>query len=73
MSIGDLVITINSGILMIGRITGHPRIDRTAVKVVWDEEQKICTLKCHSLCDEMWSYGDFWCMRNEEKAAHPLL
>jgi hypothetical protein len=19
------------------------------------------------------SYGDFWCMRNEEKAAHPLL
>jgi hypothetical protein len=26
-----------------------------------------------SISNAFASYGDFWCMRNEEKAAHPLL
>ena len=38
MSVGDLVVSIDSGFLMVGRIVGHPRIDNVPVKVIRDEE-----------------------------------
>lgn len=38
MSIGDLVVSIDSGYLMVGRIVGHPRIDNNPVRVIRDEE-----------------------------------
>lgn len=36
MAIGDLVVTIDSSRLMVGRIVGHPKIDTVPVRVVHD-------------------------------------
>ncbi|MEW8288223.1 MAG: hypothetical protein AB2697_19765 [Candidatus Thiodiazotropha endolucinida] len=39
MSVGDLVITIDSGLLMVGRIIGHPKIIGSPVRVVHDPKE----------------------------------
>lgn len=38
MAVGDLVVSIDSGYLMVGRVIGHPRIDRNPIRFVYDDK-----------------------------------
>ncbi|MBA4721503.1 MAG: hypothetical protein H2067_10305 [Alcanivorax sp.] len=49
ISVGDLVVSIDSGYLMVGRIVGHPRIDDVPVRVIRDEESGDYTEMAFSL------------------------
>jgi hypothetical protein len=49
MSVGDLVVTIDSDYLMVGRIVGHPRIDNASVRVIRNEESEKFTEMTFSL------------------------